>query len=98
MLEDFYIPRQRSIYKPIILEFKGLHAYDFFGIEVDRNHSEIYYSTVRRGREEAESNIDDVIGRLNYLSDMMKDEKLRKALKSLDEDLCKVLCILCPTG
>lgn len=98
MLEDFYIPRQRSIYKPIILEFKGLHAYDFFGIEVDRNHSEIYYSTVRRGREEAESNIDDVIGRLNYLSDMMKDEKLRKALKALDEDLCKVLCILCPSG
>jgi hypothetical protein len=98
MLEDFYIPRQRSIYKPIILEFKGLHDYDFFGIEVDRNHSEIYYSTVRQGREEAESDIDDVIGRLNYLSDMMKDEKLRKALKALDEDLCKVLCILCPSG
>ncbi len=98
MLEDFYIPRQRSIYKPIILEFKGLHAYDFFGIEVDRDHSEIYYSTVRQGREEAESNIDDVVGRLNYLSDMMKDEKLRKDLKALDEDLCKVLCILCPTG
>ncbi len=98
MLEDFYIPRQRSIYKPIILEFKGLHDYDFFGIEVGTDHSEIYYSTVRQGREEAESEIDDVITRLNYLSDMMKDEELRKALKALDEDLCKVLCILCPTG
>ncbi len=98
MLEDFYIPRQRSIYKPIILEFKGLFDYDFFGIEVDQDHSEIYYSTVRQGREEAGADIDDVIGRLNYLSDMMKDEKIRKALKSLDEDLCKVLCILCPSG
>ncbi|HOO54587.1 MAG TPA: hypothetical protein PLM24_05040 [Methanothrix sp.] len=52
----------------------------------------------RKGREEAGADIDDVIGRLNYLSDMMKDEKLRRALKSLDEDLCKVLCILCPSG
>ena len=98
MLEDFYIPRMRSIYKPIILEYKGLHSYDFFGIEVGSEHSEVYYSTVRQGREEAESALDDVIGRLNYLSEMMKDEKLRKALKSLDEDLCKVLCILCPSG
>ncbi len=98
MLEDFYIPRMRSIYKPIILEYKGLFDYDFFGIDVGREKSDIYYSTVRQGREEAEANIDDVIGRLNYLSDMMKDEKIRKALKALDEDLCKVLCILCPSG
>jgi len=88
----------RSIYKPIILEFKGLFSYDFFGIDVGRERAEVYYSTVRQGREEAEANIDDVIGRLNYLNDMMKDEKIRKALKTLDEDLCKVLCILCPSG
>jgi len=97
MLEDFYIPRMRSIYKPIILEYKGLFDHDFFGIEVGSEHSEVYYSTVRQGREEAESALDDVIGRLNYLSDMMKDEKIRKDLKALDEDLCKVLCILCPS-
>ncbi len=98
MLEDFYIPRMRSIYKPIILEYKGLFAYDFFGIEVGSERSEVYYSTVRQGREEAESALDDVITRLNYLSEMMKDEKIRKDLKALDEDLCKVLCILCPSG
>ena len=98
MLEDFYIPRMRSIYKPIILEYKGLFDYDFFGIEVGSDHSEVYYSTVRQGREEAESALDDVITRLNYLSEMMKDEKIRKDLKALDEDLCKVLCILCPSG
>jgi len=98
MLEDFYIPRMRSIYKPIILEYKGLFDYDFFGIDVGRERAMVYYSTVRQGREEAEANIDDVIGRLNYLSDMMKDEKIRMALKSLDEDLCKVLTILCPSG
>lgn len=98
MLEDFYIPRQRSIYKPIILEFKGLFDYDFFGIDVGREKAEVYYSTVRQGREEAEANIDDVIGRLNYLSEIMKDEKIRKDLKALDEDLCKVICILCPSG
>lgn len=97
MLEDFYIPRMRSIYKPIILEYKGLFDYDFFGIEVSCDHAEAYYSTVRQGREEAESGIDDVIGRLNYLCDMMKSEKIRKDLKALDEDLCKVLSILCPT-
>jgi hypothetical protein len=28
---------------------------------------------------------------------MMKSEKIRKDLKALDEDLCKVLSILCPT-
>lgn len=98
MLEDFYIPRMRSIYKPIILEYKGLFDHDFFGIDVGREKAMVYYSTVRQGREEAEADIDDVIGRLNYLSDMMKDEKIRMALKSLDEDLCKVLSILCPSG
>jgi hypothetical protein len=98
MLEAFYIPRQRSIFKPIILEFKGLFDYDFFGIEVDRDHAEVYYSTVRQGREEAEAAIEEVVGRLHYLSDMMKDEEIRRALKALDEDLCKVLLILCPTG
>ncbi len=98
MLEDFYIPRMRSIYKPIILEYKGLFDYDFFGIEVSCDHAEAYYSTVRQGREEAESGIDDVISRLNYLCDMMKSEKIRKDLKALDEDLCKVLSILCPSG
>jgi len=98
MVEDFYTPRLRNIYKPIIMEFKGLHSYDFFGIEVGRDHAEIYYSNTRVGREEATSKIVDVVERLNYLDKRMKDDKLRKELKSLDEDLCKVLCVLCPSG
>ncbi len=98
MIEDFYTPRLRKTYKPVILEFKGLQSYDFFGIEAGRDHSEIYYSTTRAGREEASSNIEDVVMRLSYLNERMKDEKLRKSLKDLDEDLCKVLCVLCPSG
>lgn len=97
MVEDFYTPRLRKIYKPIILEFKGLHAYDFFGIEVYRDHSEVYYSSTRAGREEAGVKTEQVVARLGYLAEMMKDEKIRKELEALDEDLCKVLCVLCPS-
>jgi len=50
------------------------------------------------GGERAEANICGVIGRLNSLSGMMKDEKIRRALKGLDEDLCKIPCILCPSS
>jgi len=98
MLEDFYIPRLRAIYKPVILEFKGFHSYDFFGIEVYRNKCKLYYSTVRYGRQETSSSIVDVISRLNYLNEMTKDQKFREKLKALDDDLCKVLSILCPSG
>jgi hypothetical protein len=77
---------------------RRIHGRRYLRVDVGRERAEIYYSTVRKGREEAESAIEDVVGRLNYLSDMMKDEKLRKALKALDEDLCKVICILCPSG
>ena len=86
------------LFYPERQDLEDLISYDFFGIDVGREKSDVYYSTVRQGREESEANIDDVITRLNYLNDMMKDAKIRKALKTLDEDLCKVLCILCPSG
>jgi hypothetical protein len=77
---------------------RRIHRKEYLHVDIGRERAEIYYSTVRRGREEAEANLDDVIGRLNYLSEIMKNETIRKALEALGEDLCKILCILFPSS
>ncbi len=84
MLEDLYIPALKSIYKPIITQFKGFYSKDYFGVEANNNHGEIYYSPVRYRSEHKESKIWDVIGRLHELDALMREGDIRHALAELD--------------
>jgi len=43
MLEDFYVPGLKTIYKPVIIQFKGFYARDYFGVQADSTNGEIYY-------------------------------------------------------
>jgi hypothetical protein len=84
MLEDFYVPALKSIYKPIITQFKGFHSKDYFGVEADSNHGEIYYSPVSYRSEHKASKISDIVGRLHELDEFMREDDIRHALAELD--------------
>jgi hypothetical protein len=87
MLEDFYIPSLKAIYKPIILQFKGFYSKDYFGVDASSADGEIYYSPVRYRSEHKAARIWDVIGRLHELESLLKDEEIRHALAELDVQL-----------
>jgi len=84
VLEEFYLPRLREIYKPIILEFKGLYSRDFFGVAADPARSEIYYSPVRARSEEAQASVLDVIARLYHLDGILRGDEISHRLAELD--------------
>lgn len=87
MLEDFYVPALKMIYKPIIIQFKGFYNKDYFGVQVDDTHGDIYYSPVRYRSEHKTSRIGDVIGRLNELDALLKKPEVRHALAEQDLQL-----------
>jgi len=87
MLEEFYVPSLKMIYKPIIIQFKGFYARDYFGAQVDNTNGEIYYSPVRYRSEHKAARIWDVIGRLNGLDALLKEPEIRHALAELDLQL-----------
>jgi hypothetical protein len=87
LLEDFYVPALRAIYKPIIERFKGFYSKDFFGVDADHNGAVIYYSPVRYRSEHKEAMIWDVVSRLHELDSLLKDEELRHELAELDLQL-----------
>ncbi len=87
MLEDFYVPGLKMIYKPIITQFRGFYARDYFGVQADSTHGEVYYSPVRYRSEHKASRIADVIGRLNGLDALLKEPEVRHALAELDLQL-----------
>ncbi|MFB3763766.1 MAG: hypothetical protein ACE14P_00805 [Methanotrichaceae archaeon] len=84
MLEDLYVPALKNIYKPIISQFKGFYSKDYFGVEADNNHGEIYYSPVRYRSEHKDAKIWDVVGKLHELDAMMREGDIRHALAELD--------------
>ncbi len=87
MLEDFYVPTLKMIYKPIIIQFRGFYSRDYFGVQVDSNHGNIYYSPVRYRSEHKAARIWDVIGRLNELDALLKEPEVRHALAEMDLQL-----------
>jgi hypothetical protein len=87
MLEDFYIPALRDIYKPIITRFKGFYSKDYFGVEANNNHGGIYYSPVRYRSEQMGAKIWDVVGRLHELDALVREKEIRRALAELDVKL-----------
>ncbi|NPV61102.1 MAG: hypothetical protein HPY61_00450 [Methanotrichaceae archaeon] len=87
MLEDFYVPALRTIYKPIIERFKGFFSKDYFGVDADSSSGIIYYSPVRNRSEQKDVKIWDVVSRLHELDALLRNEKLRHQLAELDLQL-----------
>lgn len=84
ILEDYYLPRLRSIYKPVIMEFRGFSDRDFFGVEAGKEHGHIYYSPVRPKSGENDVRILDVIARLYHLESILKDRDVQHQLAELE--------------
>ncbi|MDM7911568.1 MAG: hypothetical protein QUS09_00565, partial [Methanotrichaceae archaeon] len=60
MIEEYYVPALKMIYKPIISQFRGFYEMDYFGVQADSNHGAIYYAPVRFRSEYKKSSIWDV--------------------------------------
>ena len=84
MLEEFYIPALKNVYKPVIMQFKGFFDKDFFGVEAGNSNAEIYYAPVRSRSEHKVARIGDVIGRLNELDLLLKEPQIRHDLAEID--------------
>ena len=87
MLEEFYIPALKNVYKPVIIQFKGFFGKDFFGVDAHSASAEIYYAPICSRSEHKEAKIGDVIGRLFELELLLKDPQIRHDLAEIDFQL-----------
>jgi len=87
VLEEFYIPALKDVYKPIIGRFQGLYSRDFFGIQADQAHGELFYAPVRHRSEYKDALLGDVMGRLAELDLLLKEPRIRHALAEIDLQL-----------
>jgi hypothetical protein len=84
MIEEYYVPALKMIYKPIISQFRGFYEMDYFGVQADNNHGQIYYAPVRFRSEYKKSSIWDVTARLQALDALLREPEIRHALAELD--------------
>lgn len=84
MLEEYYVPVLKMIYKPIISQFQGFYDRDYFGVQADNNYGEIYYAPVRFRSEYKNAKIWDVVARLQALDALLREPEIRHALAELD--------------
>jgi len=87
MLEEFYVPAIKNVYKPIIDRFKGFYGKDFFGVETDANGSQIYFAPIRSMSEHKGARLGDVFGRLTELELLMKHPRIRQDLAKVELQL-----------
>ena len=87
VLEEFYAPALKNVYKPIILRFKGFYDRDFFGVEAGHDRGEIFYAPVRFRSEHKNVSIGEVMGRLSELDLLLKQPQIRHSLAELDLQL-----------
>jgi hypothetical protein len=87
MIEEFYVPSLKMIYKPIITQFQGFYTKDYFGVESDNARGEIYYSSVRSRSENKDLEISKVIGRLHELDSLLREPEIRHNLAEIDLQL-----------
>ena len=87
MLDEFYVPAIKNVYKPIIERFKGFYGKDFFGVEADSNGGQIYYAPIRTMSEHKGARLGEVIGRLTELDLLLKDPNIRQDLAKVDFQL-----------
>ncbi len=84
VLEEFYVPALKNVYKPIIIRFKGFYSRDFFGVVAEKDRSEIFYAPVRDRSEHKAARIGEVMGRLSELDLLLKEPQIRHALAEND--------------
>ena len=87
IIDDFYAPALKMIYKPIIIQFRGFYSRDYFGVEADKNRGEIYYSPIRSRSENKDLEISKVVGRLHELDSFLRESEIRHGLAELDLQL-----------
>jgi hypothetical protein len=87
VLEEFYVPALKNIYKPIIHKFNGFYSRDFFGVEAAPAQGEIFYAPIRYRSEHKAASIGEVMGRLGELDLLLKDPQIRHALAENDLQL-----------
>jgi hypothetical protein len=87
VLEELYVPALKNIYKPIILKFEGFYTRDYFGVEADQAHGEIFYAPVRYRSEHKAATIGEVMGRMSELDLLLKEPQIRHALAEIDLQL-----------
>jgi hypothetical protein len=87
MLEEYYVPSLKMIYKPIISQFRGFYERDYFGVQADKNYGEIYYAPVRYRSEHKDARVWDVVARLQALDSLLRETEIRHALAELDVQL-----------
>lgn len=87
MLEEYYVPALKMIYKPIITQFRGFFDRDYFGVQADNNYAEIYYAPVRYRSEYKVAKIWDVVARLHALDALLREPEVRHSLAELDLQL-----------
>lgn len=87
ILEEFYIPALKMVYKPIIIQFKGFYNRDYFGVEAGIDGGEIFYSAVRSRSENKDIETSKVIGRLHELDSLLGEPEVRHNLAELDLQL-----------
>ncbi|MDD1749045.1 MAG: hypothetical protein LUO89_04135 [Methanothrix sp.] len=87
VLEEFYVPALKNVYKPIILKFRGFYSRDFFGVGADREQGEIFYAPIRYRSEHKAASIGEVMGRLSELDLLLKEPQIRHALAENDLQL-----------
>ncbi len=87
VLEEFYIPALKNVYKPIIHKFSGFYSRDFFGVEADREQGEIFYAPIGYRSEHKAASIGEVMGRLSELDLLLKEPQIRHALAENDLQL-----------
>jgi hypothetical protein len=87
LLEEFYVPALKDVYKPIILKFEGFYSRDFFGVEADLRQGEIFYAPIRYRSEHKAATIGEVMGRLSELDLLLKQPQIRHALAEIDLQL-----------
>jgi hypothetical protein len=84
MIEEYYVPALKMIYKPIISQFQGFYERDYFGVQADNNYGKIYYAPVRFRSEHKMCSIWDVTARLQALDALLREPEIRHALAELD--------------
>lgn len=87
VIDEFYVPSLKMVYKPIINQFQGFFAKDYFGVEADNTHGEIYYSSVRSRSENKDLEVSKVIGRLHELDGLLREPEIRHNLAEIDLQL-----------
>ncbi len=84
VLDEYYLPRLKAVYKPLILRFKGFFSRDYFGIYARADRAHLYYSSVRARREEMDADFLEVVARLYDLEALLSEGEVRHKLAELD--------------